>query len=318
MKMTRDIAATPNESFPDAAPVTGRVLITGATGFVGGYLRVAISDLPLRLLVRDPAKYTQLASDRVELTVGDITQPETLRGVMDGCEAVVNLVGIIEERGEASFEKIIHHGAANVVAEARKSGISRLIHMSALGAAPNPEYGYLNAKWRAEEAVRASGIPWTIFRPSVIFGPGDGFITVLARLIKRAPVIPVVGDGASKFQPVSAPEVAAAFARALADPATAGQIYELGGGAIYTYEEMLDVIAAELGKRKRKIHLPVKLMMPVVKLSAPLPQALRPPVTTEQLKMLALDNCTGRSATAELIGHQPTKLEDAITYVRTA
>jgi NADH dehydrogenase len=125
----------------------------------------------------------------------------------------------------------------------------------------------------------------------------------------------VVGAGRSLFQPIAAGELAAAFARALDDPATAGHIYELGGGKTYTYEELLNVLAKCLSVSKRKMHVPTWLMKLVVQLSAPLPRALRPPVTSEQLKMLAIDNATDRSATADLIGREPLRLEDGLDYI---
>ncbi len=305
---------TPGASSP-ATPVAGRIFLTGGTGFVGSAIRTALRDRPLRLLVRDRARAAELASDQVELVEGDVTREETLRGAMDGCESVIHLVAIIAEQGGATFDGVIRQGTVNVVDAAKRAGIRRYLQMSALGAMHDPAYGYLEAKWQAEQAVQAAGIPWTIFRPSVIFGPGDEFITTLARLVRLAPVIPVVGSGQSKFQPVAVDEVANAFQRALDDPATAGRILELGGGKIYGYEEMLDVIAATLGTKKPKGHVPVRLLMPIVRLSKPLPSALRPPVTEEQLKMLALDNCTDHSDTAELIGREPRRLEDGIDYI---
>jgi NADH dehydrogenase len=191
--------------------------------------------------------------------------------------------------------------------------------MSALGAQNNPRYGYHTAKYRAEQAVRNSGIPFTIFRPSVIFGPGDGFINTLAGVVRTFPVIPVVGSGQTKFQPVYVGDVADCFARAVNDPAeTTNKVYELGGPRPYTYEEMLDAIAAELGKKKPKVKVPVGLMKIVVGASQPLPKALRPPVTGEQLKMLSLDNSTGASATEELIGRKPMSLEEGIGYIHEA
>jgi uncharacterized protein YbjT (DUF2867 family) len=188
--------------------------------------------------------------------------------------------------------------------------------MSALGVRHDPAFPYFEAKWQAEQAVKAAGIPWTIFRPSVIFGHGDGFINTLADLIRKAPIIPVVGSGQTKFQPVFVKEVAECFVKALDDPATAGQTYELGGPDIQTYEQLLDTIATKLGKQNRKVHVPVGLMKPVVKLAKPLPKSLRPPVTEEQLKMLAIDNCTDDSATERLIGRAPTRLVDGIDYIR--
>lgn len=299
-----------------ATPVTGRIAMTGGTGYVGSAIRAALRGRPLRLVVRSREQAASLASDDVEIVEGDVTRPETLLATMEGCEAVIHLVAIIEESGGATFDGVIRGGTENVVKAAEGAGVRRYIQMSALGAQHDPHFGYMEAKWQAEQAVMAAGMPWTIFRPSVIFGSGDEFITTLAGLIRRAPIIPVVGSGTSKFQPVSLGEVAEAFKRALDDPSTAGQIYELGGGKVYTYEEMLDVIAAKLGKRKPKVHVPVGLMRPVVRLAKPLAKALRPPVTEEQLKMLALDNCTDTSATESLIGRAPMRLEDGIDYIR--
>jgi NADH dehydrogenase len=110
-------------------------------------------------------------------------------------------------------------------------------------------------------------------------------------------------------------EVAGSYRRAVDDASTVGEIYELGGGEIYSYEEMLDLIADHLGKSKPKVHMPVPLMKAVVAISSPLPTALRPPVTKEQLNMLALDNCTDNSRTAELIGREPTSLRDGLDYI---
>jgi NADH dehydrogenase len=252
-----------------------------------------------------------------ETVVGDILEPTTLGPVMEGVDTVIHLVAIIEESKGLTFDRVIRQGTENVVAAARAAGVGRFVHMSAMGAQSNPAFPYLNAKWQAEEAVRGSGMEWTIFRPSVIFGKHDGFINVLADLVRKAPILPVVGSGQSKFHPVAVGDVADSFKRAVDDPATAGQVYELGGGEIYTYEGMLDVIAAELGKKKSKVHVPAGLMKLVVTMSSPLPKALRPPVTSEQLKMLALDNCTDHSATAELIGRAPIALRDGIGYVRS-
>lgn len=298
-----------------ARPVTGRVFVTGGTGFVGRNIVRALGDRPVRVLARDPADAARLKAPNLEVAAGDVTKAESLRGAMDGCEAVIHLVAIIEEKRGATFDSVIRGGTVNVVQEALRAGVQRLLHMSALGTRNDPRFGYFEAKWQAERAVEQSGIPWTIFRPSIIFGPGDGFVTLLAKLVKTAPVIPVVGAGKSLFQPIAVEEVAAAYVRALDDPTTAGHIYELGGGETYTYEELLDVVAGQLGVSKPKAHVPTGLMKGIVALSSPLPKALRPPVTSEQLKMLAIDNATNRSATAELIGKEPMRLEDGLSYL---
>ena len=309
------MSAPPTNGDHPSPAADGPIFITGGDGFVGRNIIAALGERPIRVLARDRAAAKTVAAPNVEVVVGDVTKPETLRGLMDGAAAVVHLVAIISEEGGATFDRVIRQGTVNVVAEAKRASVPRFVHMSALGTRNDPRFGYFEAKWQAEQAVERSGLAWTIFRPSVIFGPGDEFITTLAKLVRAAPVVPVVGSGRSLFQPVSVREVAAAFARALDDPATIGHIYELGGGATYTYEEMLDVIARQLGKAKPKVHVPTSLMKLVVRLSKPLPKALRPPVTDEQLKMLAIDNATDRSATAELIGRPPLRLEDGIDYI---
>jgi uncharacterized protein YbjT (DUF2867 family) len=298
-----------------AEPVTGRIFLAGGTGFVGTNLRAALGGRPLRLLVRDASRDPSLASGDVEVVEGDVTDASSLRGALDGCEAAINLVAIIEERGDATFDGVIRQGTVNVVEAAKAAGVRRFLQMSALGARHDPTYRYFEAKWQSERVVQTSGLAWTILRPSIVFGPGDGFINVLADLVRKAPIIPVVGSGQTRFQPVSVEEVAASFVAALDDPSTVGQTLELGGPDVFTYEQLLDLIAAKLGKRKRKAHVPVGLMRPVVKLTKPLPRSLRPPVTEEQLKMLAVDNCTDQSATARLIGRAPLRLVDGIDYI---
>ncbi len=298
-----------------AVPVTGRIFITGGTGFVGSNMLKALGDRPVRVLVRNKAKSGITPSATVEVVEGDVTKPETLKGAMDGCEAVIHLVAIIAEEGKRTFDLLIRQATVNVVEEAKRAGVKRFLHMSAMGTRHDPNYGYFEAKWQAEQAVINSGIPWTIYRPSVIFGPGDEFINTLATLVKYAPVIPVVGTGESKFQPVNVREVAQCFLRGLDDPSTAGHIYDIGGGKTYTYKQLLQAIANQLGVKKPMAKVPVGLMKPVVKLSAPLPKSLRPPVTSEQLKMLSIDNCSDNSATSFLIGHPPMRLEDGISYI---
>ena len=300
-----------------AKAVTGRILITGAGGFVGSNIRKELTGRPLRLLVRNSEEIKGPLGDDVEIVEGDVTNASSLAGKLDGCEAVIHLVAIINESGDQTFDRVIRQGTVNIVDEAKRAGVSRILHMSALGTRNDKAFPYFEAKYQAEQAVKGSGIPWTIFRPSVIFGPGDEFINTLANLVSKAPILPVVGDGKSKFQPVQVGEVAIAFRVALDDPATAYHTYDLGGPDILTYEQMMDTIATQLGKKPPKIHVPVGLMKTVVTMSSPLPSALKPPVTMEQLRMLAIDNCSDDSATEALIGRSPMRLADGISYINT-
>lgn len=292
-----------------------RIAITGATGFVGSNVLQALAGRQLRLLVRDASASAHLANANVELVEGDVTDPASLHGAFDGCGSVLHLVAIIEERDGMTFDRNIRQGTRNVLNEANSAGVRRFFLMSALGAQNTPGFPYHQAKWRAEQAVKSSGLDWTIFRPSIIYGQGDGFISLLADVIRNYPVIPVAGDGTSRFQPVQVTDVAESIRAAIDDPSSSGKTFELGGPDAYTYDQLLDAVAAAIGKRKRKIHLPVSLVKLVVTASKPLPEKIRPPVTHEQLKMLALDNTTADSATGRLLGRDPAMLEDHLDYL---
>jgi NADH dehydrogenase len=236
---------------------------------------------------------------------------------MEGVDAVINLVAVIREHGDATFERLNYQGTINVLDAARQAGVGRLIQMSAIGAGNLPEFPYHYTKWRAENAIKDTDLRWTIFRPSIVFGPGEKFqfLSALADLVRQAPVIPVVGDGRSRFQPVHVNDVSDAFERALRDPATTtGQTYELAGPEVVTYEEILDAVAAALGKHKRKVHIPVSLMMPAAAAMNAIP-FINAPVTTDQLKMLKLDNTTDHNAVPNLTGHQPIPFHGNIGYI---
>ncbi len=292
-----------------------RIFITGGTGFVGTEIQRALKGHKLKLLVR-PGAAGPRNPDAVYVT-GDVTDVASLRGAMDGCTTVIHLVAIITEDGDATFDTVIRQGTENVLAEAKRAGVQHFILMSALGVRNDPAYPYFQAKYGAEEAVRQSGIPYTIFRPSIIFGPRDGFINQLADLVRGAPVVPIAGNGRSLFQPVSVAEVARSFAWAVEHAESHGQTYDLGGPDILTYDEIIDIIQRQLGTSKRKVHLPAGLVSSVVTLSSPLPEKLRPPVTKDQLKMLEIDNCTANSATAKLAGRPQLRLQDGIGYLIT-
>lgn len=289
------------------------IFITGGTGFVGTEIQKALGDRPVKVLVRK-GDVGQRNPNATYVT-GDVTDAASLSGTMDGCKTVIHLVAIITEEGGATFDDVIRRGTENAVAEAKRAGVEHFILMSALGVRHDPRYPYFEAKYQAEEAVKSSGIPYTIFRPSIIFGPKDGFINQLADLVRSAPVVPIAGNGRSLFQPVSVAEVARSFAWAVENDASYGQTYELGGPDILSYDEIIDIIQEQLGTSKPKAHLPAGLVSGVVTLSSPLPKKLRPPVTKDQLKMLEIDNCTDRSATAELAGRPQLRLVDGIGYL---
>ena len=263
------------------------VFLTGATGFVGGPLlkRLLAERHNVRALVRDPAKAKLPGSNQIELVQGDIVDETGLDSGMKSCDAVINLVGIIVETGKNTFERVHHIGTRNVVEAAQRNKISRFIQMSALGVRADGVSEYQITKWKGEEAVRQGGIPYCILRPSLIFGPGSGFVTEMLDIMRKAPLFrPVPGNGKPRFRPIFVEDVAACFTQALTNPAATNKTIELCGGEELSLDQVLQEIADCAGIRKRAIHVPMALMFP----AAAVAQTLlpRPPVTVGQLKML--------------------------------
>src|SRR5215472_5264940 len=263
------------------------VFLTGATGFVGGHLlkRLLAERHNVRALVRDPAKAKLPGGNQIELVQGDIVDGVGLDSGMKGCDAAINLVGIIVETGKTTFERVHHIGTRNVVEAAQRNKISRFIQMSALGVRADGVSEYQITKWKGEEAVRQSGIPYCILRPSLIFGPGSGFVTEMLDIMRRAPLFrPVPGSGKPRFRPIFVEDVAACFTQALTNPAATNKTIALCGGEELTLDEVLQEIADCAGIHKRAIHVPMALMFPAAAVAQTvLP---RPPVTIGQLRML--------------------------------
>ena len=299
----------------DRAPAreSRRVLLTGARGFVGsevsrqllaaGHEVVAISR---QLQARNvPPGVIQVAAD----ITGDGWQRWC-----EGCGAAIHLVGIIRQapRAGVTFERAHVVATRRVIAACRSLGIRRLVHMSALGAREGAATPYHRTKWQGEEAVRASGLEWTIFRPSTLFGPGDGFSTTIARAVRRFPIFPVFGDGTYRMQPIAVDEVARCFVAALERPVTVGETYELGGPEALTYNEVLRRIAQALGLRRAFVHLPLGLAKLAVSLIQHFPGA---PITRDQLTML-LEGSTCDSSAASLTFGVPAARFQGPTWLR--
>lgn len=290
------------------------VFLTGATGFVGGHLaaRLVADGHRIKCLVRRPDHpgATLLKDLGAELTAGDILDPDTLREAATGCGAAIHLVGIIMESPGFTFRQVHVEGARNVLAAAAAAGIRHYVHMSALGAGPDAPTEYFRTKWQAEEAVRSSGLDYTIFRPSIIYGPRGEFINMLLKQVRLLPLVPVIGDGNYHLQPVSVNDVAFCFSRTLADDGTIGEEYELGGPEALTYNQIVDAISAAMGKKRFKLRLPLPLVRPGVRL---LERLLRhPPVTTDQLKMLLAGSVCDIARMRQQFGIEPIEFEAGI------
>ena len=271
-----------------------KILVTGATGFVGPSIVKALraADREVRVLARDPARAAGLPAMGVEVVAGDVTDPGSLHAAVDGCTHVVHLVAIIKGR-PADFERVMTVGTQNVVAAAKSAGCERFVLMSALGTSDPPTVPYYAAKLAEEREVKASGLEYTIFRPSFIFGPGGGALATFMRQVKLSPVVTVIGSGKQRSQPIWRDDVAEYFARAIADPVAANRVFELGGPDTVSWDELYLAIADALGKRRTLLHIPAGLAQAGARLTERLPGA---PLSSDQVTMIeGADNVVSNS-----------------------
>ncbi len=292
-----------------------KVLVTGATGFVGGYICAALIESGHEVIALSRASQPDLRAG-VTAAVGDVITGEGLAAATAGVNAVIHLVGIIREKGGLTFERVHVEGTRNVIEAAQTANVSRFVHMSALGADAAAESGYQSSKGRAEALVRESDLAWTILRPSLIFGVGDDFFGgTLRELVKLPPVIPVVGKGDQPFRPIWAVDVATAFARALERPATTGASFDLVGPREYTLRELLLAVRATLQVNKPMVNVPLPLMRVGVTLFKLLPN---PPITRDQFLMLLAGNTGDPRPGVKAFGLELAELEDHLEEIMNA
>jgi NADH dehydrogenase len=290
--------------------VAQRVFVTGATGFVGKHIVRALlaQGFLVRCLVRPGSEADLRGFESIDRVPGDALTPAGLAPSVEGCSAFIHLVGIIREnRGRGiTFERVHTQATRDMLALARAAGVKRYVQMSALGTRPGARARYHQTKWDAEEAVRAGDLEWTIFRPSIIFGRGDAFVSALGSAVKRLPAIPVLGDGRYRVQPIPVEQVAEGFARALRTPASVRQTYEVAGPAPYAFVDLLDEIGRALGRpRVRKLHVP---LAPVRAMTRALDWLPFYPVSRDQLIMLEEESVTDPSRFFAELGLEPEPL----------
>lgn len=284
------------------------VTVFGGSGFVGRHLinKLADDGWRVRVAVRDTesAKFLKPLGELGQIApiAADVTRPDTVAAAVDGADAVVNLVGVLTEKGKATFQAIHADGAANVAEAAKAAGVKTLLHMSALGASKDSASRYAQTKADGEERVRAAFPEAVIFRPSVIFGPEDGFYNLFGAMARALPVlvyfakdapglhdgkIDFYGAGGPKFQPVYVGDVADAMMRALTDPAQAGKTFELGGPEVLTMRQVMQQVARETRRDRPVVPAP----MWVAKVQAGFLQFLpNPPLTPDQVRLMEQDN----------------------------
>ncbi len=287
-----------------------KIFVAGGTGFVGAHLIRELRRNGHRVVTLSHRR-TLSAEEGIDVVRGDVLDFRSVVEAMKGCDAVINLVGIIREfPGKGmTFQKLHIQATRNLVAGAGEAGISRYLQMSALGTRKDAVSDYHRSKYVAEESVRASGLHWTIFRPSLVFGPEDLFVNMLAGQLRLFPVVPVIGDGSYRMQPIHADDVARCFVRSLEMPETVGGSYDLCGPDRFTYLQMLEVVGAVLGKSGVTT---VKSPLSLIKLVVPLLQKIPIfPLTSDQLQMLleeSICDCSWR----ETFDFEPIRFEAGI------
>jgi NADH dehydrogenase len=291
------------------------ILVTGGTGFVGRKVVHALRarELDVRCLVRKPGKAGTLKAWSCEVAAGDVTDAESLRRAVEGCDVVVHLVAIIAG-SRRDFDRVMTGGTQNVVAAAQAAGVRRFVLMSALGVSEQTRtlVPYYEAKWAMEEAVRASGLGHVIFRPSFVFGRDGGLLPLLVRQVRWSPVTPVLGSGERRLQPIWVEDVAAFFAAAVDDAAPTGATFDLVGPDRVAWNELYARIARTLDKRRARVHVPIS----AARLGAAVVERLpRPPLTRDQLTMLEAGDNVGNPAPAqEAFGIRPIGLDEQLRH----
>lgn len=297
------------------------IVVTGGSGYVGSHIvkRLVAQGESVRVLVRSrdlAEKEGRLKGLPVEWVEGDVTRPEILPRALEGATAIIHTVAIAIEKEGRRYEDINYQGTVNLVDAARKAGVRRFINLSQLGADSSLPYRFLASKGKAQEYVAASDLDWTAFRPSAIWGPEDEFANSFAHLIPLTPIIfPIVAGDDAKFQLVWVEDVATAIVKALDDPATIGQEYELGGPEILTLEEIERRTLAALGRKRVLIPFP----MPLLRIFVTLMETLlpSPPVTRSLLELLAVKNVPTANAIHQFVENpRPFTPENVAPYMR--
>jgi uncharacterized protein YbjT (DUF2867 family) len=290
------------------------ILVTGGSGFVGGHvvhaLRAAGQDV--RCLVRDRRRGERLETWGCQLVVGDVTDPESLRAAVTGCDAVVHLVAIRQGKPEA-FQRIMIGGTRNLIAAAREAGLGRFVLMSALGTTEETKdlVPYYGARWQMEQDVKAAGMPYVIFRPSFIFAKDGGILPTFAKLARLAPVTPIIGSGKQRIEPIWADDAGAYFAESVELDAAIGHTFEIGGPDAVSWNEFWERLKKIRGIKRPSLHVPIGLMKVNALITERLPGNI--PLTRDLLKMLeAGDNVVTNQRATEVFGLPLVPLDEQL------
>ena len=294
--------------------------VFGGSGFIGRYVvqDLARDDWQVRAAVRRPdeALFLKTAGvvGQVTPVAANVRDRASVARAIAGADAVINLVGILHEGGRQRFQAVHVEGARMIAEEAARAGVKHLVHVSAIGADPNSASAYARTKGEGEAAVRLAFPGATILRPSIVFGPEDGFFNRFAQMSMLSPALPLIGGGRTRFQPVYVGDVAEAAVRAIDNREAQGRTYELAGPKAYSFAELMRLMLNETGRKRMLVPLP----FPIASLIGAVLQCLpNPQLTADQVRLLKRDNVpTAGSAGLADLGITPTAVETIIpTYL---
>ena len=294
----------------------GLVTVFGGSGFVGAQVVRALAKrgYRVRVAVRRPghAYRMRMLGDvgQIEVVQANVRAPASVARALTGAEACVNLVGVLYESGRQKFQSVHAMGAKTVAEAAAAAGVKRLVHISAIGADAGSNAKYARTKALGEAAVREAFPGAAILRPSIVFGPGDHFFNRFGQMATLSLVLPLIGGGETRFQPVFVGDVAASVAKAVADPATAGKTYELGGPGVYSFKALMQLMLGEIDRKRVLLPIPFSLARVMGALSEIPSALLPPPLTADQVELLRSDNVVSAGAlTLADLGVEPTAVE---------
>ena len=297
------------------------VCVFGGTGFLGRRLvqRLAADGAAVRVAVRHPDRARRalgaVGLERVTVFRADVRDQAAIAGAVAGADAVVNAVSAYVETGGVTFEAVHEQGAKTLAREATAAGVPRFVLVSGIGADPASGSPYIRARGCGEQAVRQGFPGATIVRPSAMFGPGDALFGTLAQLARRLPMLPLIGGGHTRLQPVYVEDVAEAIALMLTDSSSAGRTYELAGPRVYTLRELVEIVLRLVGKQRLLVPVPFALAEAQARLFELLAQ--NPPLTTGQVDLLKADNVAGETLPGlQELNIQPKSVEEVVpTYL---
>ncbi len=288
------------------------IFVTGGTGFVGRNLVKRLMDdgRKVRCLVRS-GESEYLSGLGAEVVRGDVLDADGLAGAMCDCDAVIHLVGIWRAN-MATYRALHIQGTSNVVEAAKTAKIRRFIYVSAMGVSLQIPTGFYQTKGESEEIVKVAELDYTIFRPAVIIGPGDEFTTALVDMIKKSPVAPVLGDGRVRFQPLWVGDLVDCLVSSLTTDRSINQTYDIAGPDILSYDQLLDNIMDALNVSMGKLHLPLGLISPMLKLAEVFIPKL--PISYEELNIMRKDNVCDISRAVSDLKLKQTGFREALSH----